>query len=223
MHRVVVADDDLLVRAGVVAVLESLEGISVVAEAGSLPELFVAVEETAPDVVITDMRMPPTLTDEGVQAVRWLRNRTSGGAAPIGVVVLSQHADPEFVSSVFEHGTEGVAYLLKENVGDRAVLLRAVEAVATNGSSVDPAVVSVLVESRTTQPSTIDMLTPREREVLSLIAEGWNNAAIGQRLVLSERAVAKHINSIFSKLQLGEEPEAHRRVRAVLAWLGAAD
>ncbi|MGH1506290.1 MAG: response regulator transcription factor, partial [Acidimicrobiales bacterium] len=129
------------------------------------------------------------------------------------------HAEPDFVLSVFEDGNEGVAYLLKEHVGDRAELARAVEAVATGGSAVDPDVVSVLVDSRSGRSQGVDGLTPRETEVLALIAEGWNNAAIAERLVLSDRAVAKHINSIFSKLHLGEEPEVHRRVRAVLAWL----
>ncbi len=220
--RVVVADDDLLVRAGVVAVLESLEAVTVIGEAASLPELQELVEATEPDVVVTDIRMPPTMTDEGVQAARWVRSRPGPNGEPAGVVVLSQHAEPEHVLTVFEAGNEGIAYLLKENVADRAVLSRAVEAVASQGSSVDPAVVSVLVSSRSKRQVGIEGLTPREHDVLSLIAEGWNNSAIGERLVLSDRAVAKHINSIFAKLQLAEEPEAHRRVKAVLTWLAAA-
>lgn len=216
--RLVVADDDLLVRAGIVAVLGTIDGLDVVGEAATLPELEAVVLDVAPDVVVTDIRMPPTLTDEGVRAARWLR----GLVPPVGVVVLSQHAEPEFVLAVFENGNEGIAYLLKENVGDRDELARAVKAVAAGGSSVDPQIVSVLVESRHARQRGVEGLTQREGEVLALIAEGWNNAAIGERLVLSDRAVAKHINSIFAKLHLGEEPEVHRRVRAVLAWLAAS-
>ncbi|MEM7140250.1 MAG: response regulator transcription factor [Actinomycetota bacterium] len=213
--RVVVADDDLLVRAGIVAVISALADTELVGEAGSLDELLAAVDATHPDVVITDVRMPPTHTDEGIQATRRIR----GDHPDTGVVVLSQHAEPEYVLSVLEGGSEGVGYLLKENVGDLTEVERAMRAVAAGGSSIDPAVVSVLVESRQSTPSPLDELSPREREVLSLIAEGDNNAAIAERLVLSEGAVAKHINSIFSKLHLGEEPAVHRRVKAVLLWL----
>ena len=225
--RVVVADDDLLVRHGVKAVLDVIDRTTVVAEAGSLDELLAAVASHQPDVVVTDIRMPPTLTDEGIQATRAIRR----DHPDCGVVVLSQHAEPEFVAAVFEAGNDGVAYLLKENVGDIAVLTQAVTAVADGGSAVDPAVVAALVAARSGPSSNgsdspaanaVDQLTPRETDVLSLIAEGLNNGAIAERLVLSDRAVAKHINSIFSKLNLGEEPEAHRRVRAVLIWLAAA-
>ena len=218
MIRIVVADDDLLVRRGVVSVLAVIDGTEVVAEVGSLPDLLAAVDEHRPDVVVTDIRMPPTLTDEGIQAARAIRAEHPG----CGVVVLSQHAEPEFVASVFEHGNDGVAYLLKENVGDIATLTQAVTSVAQGGSAVDPAVVSALVAGKSSSPSSsLDHLTPRETEVLSLIAEGLNNGAIAERLVLSDRAVAKHINNIFAKLNLGEEPSAHRRVRAVLIWLAA--
>lgn len=215
--RVLVAEDDLLVRRGVVSVLGLIAGVEVVGEAGSLPELIDGVTELEPDVVVTDIRMPPSLTDEGVQATRQIRSQWPD----TGVVVLSQQAEPEHVLTVFEAGNDGIAYLLKENVGDIATLERAVRAVAGGGSSVDPAVVSVLVESQSSRPAGIDGLTPRETEVLSLIAEGWNNAGIAERLVLSDRAVAKHINSIFSKLNLSEEADAHRRVKAVLLWLSA--
>lgn len=217
MHslRVVVADDDLLVRAGIVAVIGALDDIELVGEAGSLTELIETVDAETPDVVITDVRMPPTHTDEGIQATRRIRE----DHPDTGVVVLSQHAEPEYVLSVLEGGSEGVGYLLKENVGDLAEVERAIRAVAAGGSPIDPAVVSVLVASRQATPSAIDELSPREQEVLSLIAEGDNNAAIAERLVLSEGAVAKHINSIFSKLHLGEEPDVHRRVKAVLLWL----
>ncbi len=222
--RVVVADDDLLVRRGVVSVLGVIDNTEVVAEAGSLDELLAAVDQHKPDVVVTDIRMPPTLTNEGIQATRSIR----AGYPDCGVVVLSQHAEPEFVSAVFEAGNDGVAYLLKENVGDIATLTQAVTAVASGGSAVDPAVVSALVAIKAdsaqgaSSPSAVDHLTPRETDVIGLIAEGLNNTAIAEKLVLSDRAVAKHINSIFSKLNLGEEPDAHRRVRAVLIWLAAS-
>ncbi|GJM39187.1 MAG: DNA-binding response regulator [Acidimicrobiales bacterium] len=220
MHslRAVVADDDLLVRAGIVAVINGLDDIELVGEAGSLPELLDVVDEHRPDVVITDVRMPPSHTDEGIQAARRIRE----DHPTTGVVVLSQHAEPEYVLSVLEGGSEGVGYLLKENVSDLAEVERALRTVAAGGSSIDPAIVSVLVASRQSTPSAIDELSPREQEVLSLIAEGDNNAAIAERLVLSEGAVAKHINSIFSKLQLSEEPAVHRRVKAVLLWLAAS-
>ncbi|MDW3221190.1 MAG: response regulator transcription factor [Acidimicrobiales bacterium] len=216
--RAVVADDDLLVRAGIVAVIDALDDIELVGQAGNLSELLEVVDEQRPDVVITDVRMPPSQTDEGIQAARRIRQ----DHPTTGVVVLSQHAEPEYVLSVLEGGSEGVGYLLKENVSDLAEVERALRAVAAGGSSIDPAVVSVLVASRQSAPSAIDELSPREREVLSLIAEGDNNASIAARLVLSEGAVAKHINAIFSKLQLSEEPAVHRRVKAVLLWLAAA-
>ncbi len=213
--RIVVADDDLLVRRGVVAVLGLIEGVEVVAEAGDLPSLLAAVESEGPDVVVTDVRMPPTGTDEGVQAARTILTDRPG----CGVVVLSQYAEPDHVLTVFEAGNDRLAYLLKENVGDVTGLERAVRSVAAGGSHVDPAIVSVLVSAGRPARSALDELTPRESEVLALIAEGLNNAAIGEQLVLSDRAVAKHINNIFAKLHLGEEPDAHRRVRAVLMWL----
>lgn len=215
MLRIVVADDDLLVRRGVVAVLGLIDEVEVVAEAGDLPSLLDAVATHDPDVVVTDVRMPPTGTDEGVRAATSIRAERPS----CGVVVLSQYAEPDHVLAVFEAGNERLAYLLKENVGDVGSLERAVRAVAAGGSHVDPAIVSVLVSVGRPADSALDGLTPREQEVLSLIAEGLNNAAIGERLVLSDRAVAKHINNIFAKLHLAEEPDAHRRVRAVLLWL----
>lgn len=218
--QVVVADDDLLVRRGVVAVVNAIDGAEVVAEAGSLDELLAAVDDHKPDVVVTDIRMPPTHSDEGIQATRHLRV----SHPDCGVVVLSQHADPVYVTAVFEDGNDGLAYLLKENVAELEVLGRAIDAVAGGGSAVDPDVVSALVSGRQVGAAGsggVDQLTPRETDVLQLIAEGLNNSAIAERLVLSDRAVSKHINAIFAKLHLGEEPDAHRRVRAVLIWLAA--
>jgi DNA-binding NarL/FixJ family response regulator len=218
--QVVVADDDLLVRRGVVSVLDVVDDVEVVGEAGSYDELLTVVTERRPDVVVTDVRMPPTHTDEGVRAAAAIRDRYP----ECGVVVLSQHADPAYVSTVFEAGTDRIAYLLKENVGDIETLASAVAAVAAGRSAVDPQVVSALVADRSATNSgpSIDQLTRRETEVLQLIAQGLNNSAIAEQLVLSDRAVAKHINSIFSKFHLGEERESHRRVRAVLIWLGLA-
>ena len=215
--RVVVAEDDVLLRSGVTALLRTVDGVEVVGEAGSLDELLGVVEDQHPDVVVTDVRMPPNQHDEGIEAARRIR-----AAWPeTGVVVLSQHAEPDYVLSVFEAGNERRGYLLKENVSSREALSAAVRTVATGGSVVDPALVSVLVSARSAKRTGLDALTPRESDVLSLIAEGLNNAAIAQRLSLGERAVSKHINSIFSKLGLSSEPDAHRRVRAVLLWLAA--
>lgn len=217
LTRVVVAEDDVLLRAGVTTLLRTVEHVEVVGEAGSLVELMTIVESLEPDVVVTDVRMPPDQSDEGIEAARRIR-----AAWPsTGVVVLSQHAEPEYVLSVFEAGNDGLGYLLKENVSSRETLLHAVDTVAAGGSVVDPSLVSVLVEARTNKASGLDALTPRETDVLALIAEGLNNAAIAKRLSLGDRAVSKHINSIFSKLGLGAEPDAHRRVRAVLMWLAA--
>ncbi|MEO0491954.1 MAG: response regulator transcription factor [Actinomycetota bacterium] len=215
--RVVVAEDDVLLRSGVVALLRTVDGIEVAGEAGSLSELLDLVDECRPDVVVTDVRMPPNQSDEGIEAARRIR----ASSPDTGVVVLSQHAEPEYVLSVFEAGNDRLGYLLKENVSSREALTSAVNTVADGGSVVDPSLVSVLVSARSTKRTGLDGLTPRERDVLALIAEGLNNAAIAQRLSLGDRAVSKHINSIFSKLGLGSEPDAHRRVRAVLMWLAA--
>ena len=212
--RVVLADDNLLIREGVSAVLNHLDSVELVAECGDVDSLMDAVEEHRPDVVITDIRMPPTHTDEGIAAALKIRASHSS----MGVVVLSQFSEPSYVLALFENGSDGLGYLLKERVNPDD-LQRAVQSVADGGSVVDPKIVDVLVQSRTRRPSAIDQLTPRESEVLSLIAEGLNNSSVAETLVLSPKAVAKHINSIFSKLGLGEEETAHRRVKAVLMWL----
>jgi DNA-binding NarL/FixJ family response regulator len=213
--RIVLADDNVLIREGLAAIVGSLDGIDLVAQAESVDELFVEVAEVGPDVVLTDIRMPPTHTDEGIVAALRLRRERP----EIGVVVLSQFSQPAYVLSLFEQGSDGLAYLLKERVSP-SELERAIRTVADGGSVIDPRVVEVLVNARAAQPSAIDRLTPRERDVLGLIAEGLNNAAIAEHLVLSPRAISKHINSIFSKLGLAEDDDAHRRVTAVLMWLG---
>lgn len=213
--RIVLADDNVLIREGLAAIVGSIDGVELVAQSDSIDGLFDDVETHDPDVVLTDIRMPPTHTDEGITgALRLRRERPE-----IGVVVLSQYSQPAYVLSLFEHGSDHLAYLLKERVSP-SELERAIRTVADGGSVIDPRVVEVLVAARTAQPSAIDRLTPRECDVLALIAEGLNNTAIAERLVLSPRAISKHINSIFSKLDLTEDDEAHRRVSAVLMWLG---
>ncbi|MFN3219999.1 MAG: response regulator [Acidimicrobiales bacterium] len=213
--RVVLADDSLLIRQGVRALLDEIADIDVVAECGTYDELLDAVTDHEPDVVVTDIRMPPTHGDEGIRAALAIR-----AASPeVGVVVLSQFSEPEYVLMLFEHGSDGLGYLLKERVGNIDELERAIRAVASGGSSVDPEIIDVLVRGRSGGGGVLDRLTPRETEVLAAIAEGLNNAAIAERLVLSDKAVGKHINSIFSKLDLGAADDVHRRVKAVLLWL----
>lgn len=213
--RVVLADDSLVVRQGVAALVDALGDAEVVAECDDLASLQRAVKAHEPDLVITDIRMPPTHTDEGIGAAISFREQHPD----IGVLVLSQYSEPDYVLALFEQGSEGLGYLLKDRLGDIGEFRRAVRSVLAGESAIDPAIVEVLVQGRRAATSAVDRLTPRETEVLALIAEGFNNAAIAAELVLSEKAVSKHINSIFSKLALSEEPDMHRRVRAVLIWL----
>lgn len=213
--RVVLADDHELIRHGVGAVLDTIPDVQLVAECVDQPSLLAAVAEHDPNVVITDIRMPPTGTDEGIAAALAIRE----GNPKTGVIVLSQYAEPEYVLELFADGSAGLGYLLKGKVS-RGELQRAINEVRTGGSAVDSAIVEVLVAGRTRR-SPLEVLTPRETEVLSLIAEGRNNASVAEELVLSPKAVAKHINSIFSKLSLGDEPDSHSRVKAVLMWLAS--
>lgn len=211
---VVLADDNELIRKGVTALLEAARDVEVVAECADAEDVLRVVDESCPSVVITDIRMPPTHSDEGIRLALELR-----AAHPaLGVVVLSQFDDPAYVVTLFERGSERLGYLLKERV-DSDSLLRAVRSVASGGSSVDARIIDVLVEARTGTGTGIERLTPREREVLARIAEGLNNAGVAEALTISERAVARHINSIFTKLDLGESEIGHRRVMAVLRWL----
>jgi DNA-binding NarL/FixJ family response regulator len=213
--RVVLADDSLLVREGLAQVL-ARSGIEVVASCDDLPSLLDAVDAEEPDVVLTDIRMPPGQTDEGIQAARLLRDR----APSAGVIVLSQFSDPTYALALLESGSDRRGYLLKERVHDGAQLREAVETVAQGGSVIDPRVVEALVHATTrTQGSPLSELTPRELEVLSEIAQGKSNAAIGDSLVLTKRAVEKHINSIFLKLNLSDAGDVSKRVKAALLFL----
>lgn len=214
--RVILAEDSFIVREGVARLIESVPELDLVALCADFDSLMKAVEEHHPDVVLTDIRMPPTGTDEGIRAAAQIRKKWP----QIGVVVLSQHADAAYALSLFEGGSEGRAYLLKERVADLDHLLAAIEEVSKGGSVVDPKVVEGLVSMRSRKKeSLVRNLTPREREVLEQMAQGKNNHAIAQTLVLSDRAIEKYINVIFSKLELSAETELHRRVKAVLVFL----
>lgn len=214
--RVLIAEDSLLVREGLTKLLDADPTIEVVGTCGDYAELIDQATTTAPDVVVTDIRMPPTGTDEGIRAANELRDRRP----ELGVVVLSQYAETSYALALLGDGTEGRAYLLKERVGEVEQLVAAITAVATGGSVVDPKVVEALLDARARdRESPLRYLTPREREVLESIAQGLNNASVAASLHLSERAVEKHINSLFSKLGLSEEPNVHRRVKAVLLFL----
>ena len=218
--RIVVAEDSLLVREGIEKLLGRQNDIEIVALCVDLPELLAAVESHRPDAVLTDIRMPPNNNDEGIVAATTLRESHPN----VGVVVLSQYVEPSYALQLFDGGSQGRAYLLKERLSDVEQLVRAIHEVTTGGSVIDPLVVESLVDARSrTQHSPLEHLTPREKEVLSEIAQGKNNAAVAASLVLSERAVEKHINSLFSKLGLGEEPDVHRRVKAVLLYLADRD
>lgn len=212
--RVVLADDHLLIREGVSALLGSIERVEVVAEAEDHDTLLHAVEAHAPDIVVTDIRMPPTNTDEGIVAALTIRSRHP----ETGVLVLSQFAEPSFVVRLFEDGSDRLGYLLKDRI-TRGDLERAITALGRGESAVDPRIVEVLVAARRTNDSPIDALTPREQEVLAKVAEGGNNASVAAALHITEKAVAKHINGIFSKLGLGEAEDTNKRVKAVLIWL----
>jgi DNA-binding NarL/FixJ family response regulator len=214
--RVVLAEDNTLLRDGMSRLIKSQPDLELAGVAADFPELIDLVEREQPDVVVTDIRMPPTSRDEGIRAANQLRDTNPG----TGVVVLSQYANPEYALALLERGSHGRAYLLKERVTDVEELLRAIREVARGGAVIDPAVIEMLVSAHTQRPtSDLDRLTPREREVLAEMATGKNNATIAASLVLSERAVEKHANAVFAKLGLSEEPDLNRRVKAVLMFL----
>jgi DNA-binding NarL/FixJ family response regulator len=215
--RVVLADDSYLIREALEEVLSAEEAVEVVASCGDLDSLLAALERLQPDVVVTDIRMPPSGTDEGIRFAVDLRETHPG----TGVVVLTQYAGSDYALRLFESGSQGRAYLLKERVSDRRQLVEAIVAVHEGGSVVDPKVVEALVDARS-RSSELDELSDRELEVLALIARGKSNAAIAEELVLTKRAVEKHINSIFLKLGLPRDAEAEgvsRRVTAALMYL----
>ena len=214
--RVVLAEDNYLVREGIRALLAAEPEVELCAACEDLDSLLAAVEEHRPDVVLTDIRMPPTSTDEGIQAAEQIRTRYPD----MGVVVISQYADPAYALALLERGASRRGYLLKERVSEADQLVGALSEVARGGSIIDPKVIEALVAARMRgEGSPLTRLTPREREILAEMARGKNNAGIAATLVLTERAVEKHINSIFSKLTLSEEKETHRRVKAVLLFL----
>ena len=214
--RVVFAEDDYLVREGIAALLGQAEEVEIVEAVADLDALLAAVERQQPDAVLTDIRMPPTKTTEGIQAALRIRREHPG----TGVVVLSQYAEEEYAYELLKEGAEGLGYLLKERVADIEEIVRALRDVAAGGSVLDPRVVEGLVSRRDREThSPLAHLTDRERDVLGLMAEGKNNAAVAASLFLTERAVEKHINSLFHKLGLSEEPNVHRRVMAVLTFL----
>ncbi len=215
--RVVLAEDNVLLREGMSRLVQGHDDLELAGTCGDLPGLLALIDQENPDVVVTDIRMPPTGTDEGIRAAAHLR----GENPSIGVVVLSQYANPAYALSLLAEGSEGRAYLLKERVADVEELLDAIRDVAAGGSVIDPKVVDALVSATASSRSRsdLDRLTPREGEILGEMAQGKNNAAISAALVLSERAVEKHTNSIFSKLGLSEERDVNRRVKAVLLYL----
>jgi len=214
--KLVLAEDQYLVREGLRRLLEAQEDLEIAAVCEDLDSLLAAVDENRPDVVVTDIRMPPEHTDEGIRAAARLRTTHPD----VGVVVLSQFATPAYVLALLEGGSEGRAYLLKERVKDVDQLLGAIRAVAEGGSVMDPKVVEALVaENARAEDSPLNELTPRERDVLREMAEGKNNAAIAESLFLTQRSVEKVIHSIFLKLGLTWETAVHKRVKAVILYL----
>src|SRR5262245_58902988 len=214
--RIVLAEDQYIVREGLRRLLETRDDLEVASVCGDLDALFTTVEAEQPDVVVTDIRMPPGSTDEGIQAATRLRETNP----EVGVVVLSQYATPSYALALLKGGSEGRAYLLKERVGDLEQLVAAIDAVADGGSVLDPKVVEALVaENARDGGSALNELTPRERDVLREMAEGKNNAAIGEALFLSVRSIEKVIHSIFLKLGLTWETAVHKRVKAVVLYL----
>jgi len=218
--RLVIADDHLLVREGLQRLVETDPDLEVAAVCGDLDSLLAAVEAEKPDVVVTDIRMPPGNADEGVQAAQRLRTTDPD----VGVVVLSQYATPSYALALLEGGSAGRSYLLKERVQEPEQLVSAIRAVADGGSVIDPKVVEALVaEDARGEQSPIHQLTPRELDVLREMAAGKSNAAIGESLFLAERSVEKVIHSIFFKLGLSWEPSVNKRVKAVILYLAESD
>jgi DNA-binding NarL/FixJ family response regulator len=211
--RVVVADDALLTREGIVRMLVEA-GVDVVAQAADARELIARVDETRPDVAVIDIKMPPTFTDEGLVAAASIRDRYPG----VGVLVLSQYLETGYAMRLIETVPESTGYLLKDRIADIAVLVDALRRIADGETVIDPTIVTRLL-GRRRRVDPLEQLTPREREVLGLVAEGLSNRAIALRLHVAERTVETHVTAIFAKLNLVDEPASHRRVRAVLEYL----
>lgn len=217
--RVVLAEDSYLVREGLRRVLESSGEITVLDAVATAEDLVEAVARHAPDAVMTDIRMPPGHSTEGIRAAHTIRAAHPG----IGVVVLSQHAEAGYVLDLVRHGADGLGYLLKERIGDRDQLVHALRETARGGSVIDPVLVDALVgRRRLEQTSGLADLTERELDVLRGMAQGMSNSAVAATLYLSESSIEKHVSAIFAKLGLAEEPRLHRRVAAVVAYLRAA-
>lgn len=221
--RIALAEDNYIVREGLEQVLRGDEEIELLASCSDMPSLLAAVEADPPDVVLTDIRMPPDGEDAGIQIASRLRETHP----EIGVVVLSQYSEPGYVLRLLDAGSEGRAYLLKERIGDRSELTRAIRAVADGSSVIDPKIVEVLVQARSrSENSPLAEMTPRELNVLAALAEGKSNAAIAEDLVLTKRAIEKHINAIFLKLDLTYSPDAEqisKRVKAALIFLAESE
>ncbi|HSL64188.1 MAG TPA: response regulator transcription factor [Gaiellaceae bacterium] len=214
--RVVLGEDDLIAREGITRLLEDLDGVELVAACADLPSLEDAVERLRPDAVLTDIRMPPTATDEGIRLARRLRSTHPG----IGVVVLSQHVEPLYALALLENGSGGRAYLLKERISDKDELGRALREVTAGGAVVDALVVDeVLTQRRQQANSPLSRLTTREHETLALLAQGRSNSAIAEALGVTRRGVERHINAIFAKLGLTDPQRVDRRVAATLMYL----
>ncbi len=216
MLRVVLGEDSYLAREGISRALEAAEEIELVASGGTLDEVLQAVDRLEPDVVLSDVRMPPNHTDEGIRLAIELRRSHPA----IGVVILSQHADALYALALFDDGSDGRGYLLKDRVRDREELTRALLEVARGGTVVDAKIVNELLAVRRQRETTgLETLTDREQEILALVAEGRSNGDIAETLVVTKRAVEGHINSIFSKLELGDPEKVDRRVKAALLYL----
>jgi DNA-binding NarL/FixJ family response regulator len=212
--RVVIADDSLLIRDGLASLLRDA-GVNVVAQTGSADDLLLKIASEKPDVAIIDIRMPPTHTDEGLRAAEEIRRRYPG----LGILILSQHVEVGIATRLLAESPAGLGYLLKDRVTDLEDFTAALRRVAEGGSALDPTVVSQLLTQGRQADDPINSLTPREREVMELVAEGRSNKGIGERLVITERAVQKHVTSIFAKLGLPHSDDDHRRILAVLAYL----
>ena len=218
--RVVVADDNLIARQGIVQLLELEPELEIVAVCGDLPETLEAIERDAPDVVLTDIRMPPSHSDEGIQVANRLRQTHP----EVGVIVLSQYEEPVYALSLLDSGSDRRGYLLKDRVHDPAELRDAIQSVARGGAVIDPGLVDALVRGKAAiERSSLSELSPRERQVLAEMAQGKSNAAIAESLVLTKRAVEKHINSIFLKLGLGFTEDVSKRVKATLLFLAETE